>query len=85
MVGPKPAGDQQHGGRAQIHRTLGCGVFVAHRSAAALHALDHHLARLPEDIRGYGHVKARHLAAVRGKWQTLMQAWRQPQAQRAAA
>jgi indolepyruvate ferredoxin oxidoreductase len=34
------------------------------------------LARLPEDIRGYGHVKARHLAAVRPKWQALLAQWR---------
>ncbi len=34
------------------------------------------IARLPEEIRGYGHVKARHLAAVRPRWQTLMQQWR---------
>ncbi len=42
------------------------------------------IARLPEDIRGYGHVKARHLAAVRPRWATLMQAWRQPAAQKVA-
>ena len=42
------------------------------------------IARLPEDIRGYGHVKARHLAAVRPKWAALMQQWRQPVQQRAA-
>jgi indolepyruvate ferredoxin oxidoreductase len=35
------------------------------------------IARLPEDIRGYGHVKSRHLAAVRPKWAALMAAWRQ--------
>jgi indolepyruvate ferredoxin oxidoreductase len=34
------------------------------------------LARLPEDIRGYGHVKARHLAAVKPKWQRLLAQWR---------
>ena len=34
------------------------------------------VARLPEEIRGYGHVKARHLAAVRPKWAALMQRWR---------
>ena len=34
------------------------------------------IARLPEDIRGYGHVKARHLAAVRPKWGRLMAEWR---------
>nr|MBP6251281.1 2-oxoacid:acceptor oxidoreductase family protein [Rubrivivax sp.] len=35
------------------------------------------IARLPEEIRGYGHVKQRHLAAVRPKWAALMQRWRQ--------
>ena len=34
------------------------------------------IARIPEDIRGYGHVKARHLAAARPKWQRLMAQWR---------
>jgi indolepyruvate ferredoxin oxidoreductase len=34
------------------------------------------IARIPEEIRGYGHVKARHLAAARPKWDTLMAQWR---------
>jgi indolepyruvate ferredoxin oxidoreductase len=34
------------------------------------------IARLPEQIRGYGHVKARHLAATRPVWATKMAAWR---------
>ena len=34
------------------------------------------LASLPEDIRGYGHVKERHLAKARAKWDTLLAAWR---------
>ncbi|HSV68963.1 MAG TPA: indolepyruvate ferredoxin oxidoreductase family protein [Methylibium sp.] len=34
------------------------------------------IARLPEEIRGYGHVKARHLAALRPRWAALMAAWR---------
>ena len=33
------------------------------------------IARIPEEIRGYGHVKARHLVAARGKWQGLMVQW----------
>ncbi|MDH0370985.1 indolepyruvate ferredoxin oxidoreductase family protein [Comamonas aquatica] len=37
------------------------------------------IARIPEDIRGYGHVKERHLAAARSKWQGLMQQWQAPQ------
>jgi indolepyruvate ferredoxin oxidoreductase len=34
------------------------------------------IASLPEEIRGYGHVKARHLAAAREKWARLMAEWR---------
>jgi indolepyruvate ferredoxin oxidoreductase len=34
------------------------------------------IARLPEEIRGYGHVKERHLKAVRPKWDSLMARWR---------
>jgi indolepyruvate ferredoxin oxidoreductase len=39
-------------------------------------ALATEIARIPEDIRGYGHVKDRHLAAARPKWATLMSQWR---------
>jgi len=39
-------------------------------------ALAVEIARIPEDIRGYGHVKARHLKAARLKWDSLMQRWR---------
>ena len=39
-------------------------------------ALAAEIARIPEQIRGYGHVKERHLAAVRPKWQALMEQWR---------
>ncbi|HET6828136.1 MAG TPA: DUF6537 domain-containing protein, partial [Ramlibacter sp.] len=41
------------------------------------HALALEIARLPERIRGFGHVKARHLAAVRADWERLAQQWRQ--------
>ena len=34
------------------------------------------IARIPEEIRGYGHVKLRHLAAARVHWDTLMAEWR---------
>ena len=43
------------------------------------------IARLPENIRGYGHVKARHLAAVRSQWDALMAQWRNGGSQRKAA
>ena len=34
------------------------------------------IARIPEEIRGYGHVKVRHLTAARAKWGSLMAQWR---------
>ncbi|MCY1221435.1 indolepyruvate ferredoxin oxidoreductase, beta subunit [compost metagenome] len=34
------------------------------------------IARIPEEIRGYGHVKERHLAAAREKWAALRHQWR---------
>ena len=42
------------------------------------------IARIPEEIRGYGHVKERHLKAARTKWDALMAEWRNA-AQRKAA
>jgi indolepyruvate ferredoxin oxidoreductase len=39
-------------------------------------ALALEIARIPEKIKGYGHVKARHLQAARAQWEGLMQAWR---------
>lgn len=35
------------------------------------------IARIPEEIRGYGHVKERHLATARPKWASLMKQWRE--------
>jgi indolepyruvate ferredoxin oxidoreductase len=49
------------------------------------HALALEIASLPEQIRGYGHVKDRNLAAARTRWSELMARWRNPQGQRAAA
>jgi indolepyruvate ferredoxin oxidoreductase len=48
-------------------------LTVANRDAAAA------FARVPEQIRGFGHVKARHLAAARQQWKLLLEAF---QAQR---
>ena len=38
------------------------------------------IARIPEQIRGYGHVKARHLAAARVQWKNAMDRWHAPAA-----
>jgi len=41
-------------------------------------ALAVEIARIPEGIRGYGHVKERHLKAARAQWNQLMAQWRSP-------
>ncbi len=51
--------------------------LTAQNHAAALE-----VARIPEQIRGYGHVKERHLKAARVQWAAAMQAFRQPQVAR---
>ncbi len=48
-------------------------------------ALAVEIASIPEDIRGYGHVKERHLASARAKWDALMARWRSPAAQQKVA
>ncbi|MGQ3003366.1 MAG: indolepyruvate ferredoxin oxidoreductase family protein [Hydrogenophaga sp.] len=40
------------------------------------HALAVEIARLPEQIKGFGHVKERHLAAARSRREGLLQQWR---------
>ena len=42
------------------------------------HATAVEIARIPEQIKGYGHVKERHLKAARSRWAELMDAYRQP-------
>jgi len=64
--------------RAAIDEVL--GALTGERLALAAE-----IARLPEDIRGYGHVKERHLKAARIKWQGLMAQWRSRADTRAAA
>ena len=52
---------------------------------AGNHATALEIAALPEQIRGYGHVKDRNLAAARTRWAALLDQWRNPQKARAAA
>jgi indolepyruvate ferredoxin oxidoreductase len=37
-------------------------------------------ARVPEHIRGFGHVKAHHLEAARAQWDALLAQYRNPAA-----
>ncbi|MBU2408463.1 MAG: indolepyruvate ferredoxin oxidoreductase family protein, partial [Gammaproteobacteria bacterium] len=62
--------------RASIEEVLG-------RLTADNHALALDIASLPEQIRGYGHVKERNLVAARARWSELMNHWRQPKAEAA--
>ncbi|TFY97874.1 indolepyruvate ferredoxin oxidoreductase family protein [Ramlibacter rhizophilus] len=43
---------------------------------ADTHGLALEIARIPEQIRGFGHVKERHLGPARERWQSLMAQWR---------
>lgn len=43
------------------------------------------IARIPEEIRGYGHVKERHLVPAQAKWERLMGEWRAAVGQKVAA
>jgi len=53
--------------------------------AADNHGLAVQIASIPEEIRGFGHVKARHLAAAKLKEAKLLEAWRAPVQAKAAA
>jgi indolepyruvate ferredoxin oxidoreductase len=55
------------------------------RLTPANHALAVQIASIPEDIRGFGHVKTRHLEAARKKHGELMGRFESSQAARAAA
>ena len=57
--------------RASIEAILAKGLTAERLSLAA------DIARIPEEIRGYGHVKHRHLVAARAKWAGLMAQWQQ--------
>jgi len=46
-------------------------LTLANRDAAAA------FARVPEQIRGFGHVKARHLVAAQQQWDVLLERFRQ--------
>jgi indolepyruvate ferredoxin oxidoreductase len=52
-------------------------LSLANRDAAAA------FARVPEQIRGFGHVRARHLAAARAQWALLLHKVHEPARQSA--
>jgi indolepyruvate ferredoxin oxidoreductase len=70
--------------RALIGEYRACIDELLQTLDAARLPLAAQIARIPEEIRGYGHVKERHLKAARSKWDGLMAQWRAG-AQRKAA
>jgi indolepyruvate ferredoxin oxidoreductase len=64
--------------RASIEQVLA-------RLTAANHALALEIATVPEQIKGFGHVKERNLVAARERWQALMARWAAPHEARQAA
>lgn len=49
------------------------------------HATSVAIASIPDEIRGFGHVKLRHLEAAKAKEATLLEAFRSPPATKRAA
>ena len=77
---------ERRGERALIVEYRHCIEELLQTLTAANQPLAAEIARIPEDIRGYGHVKERHLVAARAKWAGLMSRWREnADAQRSAA
>jgi indolepyruvate ferredoxin oxidoreductase len=64
--------------RASIEQVL--AQFSPERQALALE-----IARIPEQIKGFGHVKERHLHAARQQWGALMARWVHPPAEQRSA
>jgi indolepyruvate ferredoxin oxidoreductase len=62
--------------RALIGEYRACVDELLQGLTPANRALAVEIARIPEEIRGYGHVKERHLAAARPKWEAAMGRWR---------
>ncbi|MCE2774274.1 MAG: indolepyruvate ferredoxin oxidoreductase family protein, partial [Burkholderiaceae bacterium] len=63
--------EERHTERALIQDYRASIEEVLRSLNADNHALAVDIARLPDQIKGYGHVKARHLAKVRPQWERL--------------
>jgi indolepyruvate ferredoxin oxidoreductase len=64
--------------RALIAQYRSSVEVMLNQLTANNHALAVEMARIPEQIKGFGHVKARHLAAARQKWDALKAQWSAP-------
>jgi indolepyruvate ferredoxin oxidoreductase len=77
--------EERRGERALIGEYRASVEQVLAGLDAGNHALATEIARIPEQIKGFGHVKARNLAAARVQWEQLLRQWQQPPGQRKVA
>jgi indolepyruvate ferredoxin oxidoreductase len=75
---------ERHEERALIEQYRACIEELLGDLTAGKLALAVQIARIPQQIRGFGHVKARHLAQARPEWEALMHQWREGSARKAA-
>jgi indolepyruvate ferredoxin oxidoreductase len=68
--------EERRSERALIGQYQACIDELLRTLSAGKLDLAAEIARIPEEIRGYGHVKERHLAAARLRWDALMAKWR---------
>jgi indolepyruvate ferredoxin oxidoreductase len=61
--------------RALIEQYRTSVELLIARLNANNHPLALEIAQIPEQIKGFGHVKARHLSAAKDKWQRLQARW----------
>jgi indolepyruvate ferredoxin oxidoreductase len=71
--------------RALIGEYRACVEQLLAGLTPANHALAVEIASIPEQVKGFGHVKERNLAAARERWVGLMQRWAEPAGDRRAA
>ena len=70
--------EERRAERALIQQYRASLEEVLKSLSADNHAAAVEVARIPEQIKGYGHVKERNLKAARERWEALMAQWRQP-------
>ncbi len=77
--------EERRAERALIREYEDCIQALLPTLDAGNHALALEIARIPDQIKGYGHVKERNLAAARSRWQGLMAQWHDGGTQRQVA
>jgi indolepyruvate ferredoxin oxidoreductase len=77
--------EERRGERALITRYCASLEQVLAKLDSANSGLALEIARIPDQIKGFGHVKARNLAAAETQWEQLLRQWCEAGAQRRTA